>query len=88
LGVGVQNFKKLRGLSDLIHPFLWSRVSGPMHFSGGPDKGIALNFVPTRESAAETLEIIKQAFNEESMSRRQVFEWYTRFRVERKMRNM
>jgi hypothetical protein len=36
------------------------------------------------KSATETLAMIRQAFGEESKSRTRVFEWYARFKADRK----
>jgi hypothetical protein len=35
-----------------------------------------------RKSATETLAMIRQAFGEESMSRKRVFEWHSQFRAD------
>jgi hypothetical protein len=40
------------GYADILHPFIWSHLSGMMRFRDGSDRGTASNFV---QSAAEIL---------------------------------
>jgi hypothetical protein len=60
---------QLGGCADLLHPFIWSHVSGLMQFHNGSNKGTASNFCANLgKHAMETLSLIRQAFEEESLS--------------------
>jgi hypothetical protein len=60
----------LGGRANFLRPYIWSRVSGLMRFRSGSDKGTASHFVIIfGENAKNTITMIKQAFEGESMSR-------------------
>jgi hypothetical protein len=48
----------------------WSRVSGLTRFRDGTYHGTASSFVQITKSASEALVMIRQAFGEESLSRK------------------
>jgi hypothetical protein len=49
----------------MFRPFILSRVTVPMRFRGGSDKGTS-NFVESRKRATETLAMIRQAFGKKA----------------------
>jgi hypothetical protein len=73
---------ELAGRADFLCPFIWIHASGLTRFHNRSDKGTASNFVQLSDkSAMETLAVIRQAFEEESMSHTWVFEWCDQFRA-------
>jgi hypothetical protein len=73
----VQNLTQLGGRADVLHTFIWGRVSGLMRFCDGSGKGTASNFVQISEKCDRT-------FGEESMSCTQMFEWNAWFMADQK----
>jgi hypothetical protein len=85
LEVSVQNITQLVGHADFLHPFIWIHVSGLMQFRDASDKGTASNFVPTSKSVSETLAMTRQAFREESLRHKRLFEWLVQTYQDQKM---
>jgi hypothetical protein len=79
-------FTQLGGGTDILRPFIWSRVSDVT--SQWTRQQVCITFCANLgKSATETLAVIRQAFQEESMSRTRVFEWQAQFRADRKRRD-
>jgi hypothetical protein len=78
LGVSLQNFTQLGGSADFLRPFIWPvaillRIRQRNSFKCCENLG---------ENVTETLEMIRQAFGEEGMSRT----WKVQTRQDRKKR--
>jgi hypothetical protein len=71
LGVSVQHFTQLGGCTDLLRPFTLHCAFGLMQFYAGFDKGTA----SVHQILRKSWKMIRQVFEEESMSHTQVYEW-------------